>query len=80
MPITLGIYTPTGYSNYIQIIYMYATIGSQAPSARHMLTLVVVDFCGTECMLVVVVVDIMVCWFWWQLILWYQMYVGFEIC
>ena len=34
-------------------------------------------------MLILVAVDIAVlsiCWFWWQLILWYQAYVGFEIC
>ena len=53
---------------------MYATIGSQASGAQPMLTLVAVDICSTEHMLVLVVVDIMVCWFWWQLILWY---VGF---
>ena len=57
MPITQGIYTPTGYLNHLQIIYMYATIGSQAPGAEHMLALVVVDICGTECMLVLVAVD-----------------------
>ena len=61
MPITWGIYTPTGYSNYLQIIYMYATIGFQSPSAEHMLTLVVVGICGTECMLVLVAVDIYFC-------------------
>ena len=61
MPITWSIYTPTGYSNYLQIIYMYAIIGSQAPGAQPMLTLVVVDICSTECMLILVAVDIMVC-------------------
>ena len=61
MPITWGIYTPIGYSNYLQIIYMYAIIGSQAPGAQPMLTLVAVDICSTKHMLVLVVVDIMVC-------------------
>ena len=68
MPITWGIYTPTGYLNYLWIIYMYAIIGSQAPGTQPMLTLVVVDICSTEHMLVLVAVDIMVCWFWWWLI------------
>ena len=62
---------------------MYAIIGSQAPGAQPMLTLVVVDICGTkhmlilvavgicstECMLVLVAVDI--CG---------TEHVGFEIC
>ena len=43
MPITWSIYTPTGYLNYLQIIYMYAMIGSQLFGAKHMLTSVVVD-------------------------------------
>ena len=66
MPFTWGIYTPTRYLNYLQIIYMYAIIGSQAPCAQPMLTLVAVDICSTKCMLVLVVVDIAVpnvCWF-----------------
>ena len=58
MPITWGIYTPTGYSDYLQIIYVYVTIGSQASGTQPMLTLVVVDICGTEHMLVLVAVDI----------------------
>ena len=37
---------------------MYAMIGSQLHGAKHMLTLVVVDICGTECMLVLVAVGI----------------------
>ena len=61
MPITWGIYTPTGYSNYLQIIYMYAIIGFQLPGAKHMLTLVAVGICSTKCMLVLVVVDIYFC-------------------
>ena len=63
MPVTWSIYTPTGYLNYLQIIYMYTIIGSQASDTQPMLTLVAVDICSTECMLVLVVVDITVCWF-----------------
>ena len=37
---------------------MYAIIGSQAPGAQPMLTLVAVGICGTEHMLVLVSVDI----------------------
>ena len=45
--------------------------------------LLVSDPLALSSMLVLVVVGIAapnVCWFWWWLTLWYQTYVGFEIC
>ena len=45
--------------------------------------LLVPELLAPSLMLTLVVVDIAVlnvCWFWWQLVLQYRMYVGFEIC
>ena len=45
--------------------------------------LLVPELLALSLMLVLVVVGIVVpsvCWYWWQLILQYQTYVGFEIC
>ena len=53
----------------IQITTGILLLAPELLAPSHLLTLVAVD-----------VVVLNVCWFWWQLILWYQTYVGFEIC
>ena len=50
----------------IHIITSILLLVSDPPVPSPMLTLVVVG-----------IAVLSICWFWWQLILWYQMYVGF---